>query len=423
MAGLEICIASIGVKHAGVPGVKGVKIRLSRTLIFVLGGLLLVGGSGAAALYVGADKLLGPSWEEVNGLKCTTLQEIKLKREGHSWVRRFVFAEGGDGPQRLKTAIRVAKAVQHAEKADLVQITVLDKSGPTQRAAMRGRAIGAQVIFIPDTSKAPDPADPVLSGFYLEGAASHGEYFGLKITPPLEDLEAIAAGLKDMVDCVSPVVPEVVDPHAAKPAKGAKGGKGGDHGAKSDHGAAPAHGEASGHDKPAADNGHGEKAPADGHAPAAEGAGHGEAAKSEGGLVSSLTNMIFGNKTQAAEVAAQHSPEGQTAETAENKAAAGDHTAPSPEHTAVAEQPGFLDKIKGMIFGGDKPVVTEKPAAPAVSADGKPKADEAGGQHAADKGDGKATGKGDGIDPMKVAAPTDAAKAPAPEKPPAKQTH
>lgn len=403
MPRLEICIASIGVKHAGVPGVKGVKIRLSRTLVMILGGgLLLIGGSGAAALYVGADKLLGPSWEEVNGLKCTTLQEIKLKQEGHSWVRRFVFAEGGDGPQRLKTAVRVAKAVQKSEKADLVQVTVLDKNGPTQRAAMRGRAIGAQVIYIPDTTKAPDPSDPVLSGFYVEGAANHGEYFGLKISPPLEDLEVMAAALKDFEDCVSPIVPEAADPHGAKPAKGAKGAKGADHGAKSGHG------EASGQDKPAADKGHGEKAP-DGHAPAAEGAAHEEAPKSEG-LVSSLTNMIFGNKSQAAEAAAQHGVEPANASQAEHKTeVAGDHTTPSPEHTAVAEQPGFLDRIKGMIFGSDKPTVTEKPVSPAptASADGKPEPHEAA---------GKASGKGDGIDPMKVAAPTDAPKAaPAPK--------
>lgn len=384
---------------------KGVKIRLSRTLVMILGGgLLLIGGSGAAALYVGADKLLGPSWEEVNGLKCTTLQDIKLKRDGHFWVRRFVFAEGGDGPQRLKTAIRVAKAVQQAEKADLVQITILDKNGPTQRAAMRGRAIGAQVIYIPDKTKAPDPSDPVLSGFYVDGAASHGEYFGLKISPPLEDIEAMAAGLKELEDCVSPVVAEEADPHATKGSKDPKGAKGGDHGAKADHGAA------SGHDKPAKETGHGEKAP-DAHGAPVEGASQGEAEPKSEGLVSSLKNMIFGSKSEAAEVAGAHPAGAEGVETADHKAAPNDdHTSPSPEHTAVAEQPGFFDRVKGMIFGSDKPVVTEKQAVPTAA--NPAKGGEGSDQHAA--------GKGDGIDPMKVAAPTDAPKS---DKTPAKPSH
>lgn len=404
MRHLEIRIVVIGVKHAGVAGVKGVKIRLSRTFVMILGGLLLIGGSGAAALYVGADKLLGPSWEEENGLVCTTLQDIKLKRDGHFWVRRFVFAEGGDGPQRLKTAVRVAKAVQKAEKADLVQITILDKNGPTQRAAMRGRAIGAQVIFIPDLSKAPDPSDATLSGFYVEGAASHGEYFGLKISPPLEDIEAMAAGLKDLADCVSPIVPEVADPHAAKPVKG---GKPDSHGAKADHGAA------SGHDQPAPKEGHEEKAP-DAHAPAADGASHEEAEPKSEGLVSSLTNMIFGSNSAAAEVAGAHPATPGGTETAEQKAPLSeDHTSPSPEHTAAAQQPGFLDRIKGMVFGSEKPVVTEKPSAvPTASND---KSGQGDAQHAA--------GKGDGIDPMKVAAPTDTSNMDPAQKRPAKPAH
>ncbi len=45
------------------------KIHLSRKLMLILGGVLVtLGGTGAAAVYIGADKLLGTSYAELNGL-------------------------------------------------------------------------------------------------------------------------------------------------------------------------------------------------------------------------------------------------------------------------------------------------------------------------------------------------------------------
>lgn len=355
----------------------------------VIGGLALIGGSGAAALYVGADSLLGPSYEEVNGLECTTLQVVKIKRNDRYWVRKYVFTENGDGMTRLKTALRVAKAVQASEHADLVQVSVLDKSGPTQRAAMRGRAIGAQVVFIPDLSKAPDPSDPAYSAYYLEGAPSaKGEYFGLRIDPPLEDVEALAASLTDTADCLSPVVEgEAAGAHGA--AKDSHGKDAGAHGAPADHGAEKGHEPAPG--------AHGEEsetpsAGADGHAPAGEGHEAGAEAE-EGGLLSSLTSMVFGSsETADADTAHGDAPATETAD-------AIDHTQPSGEHTSVAQQPGMIDRIKGMIFGGgDEKVVADHPPA-TVSSTAQP----------ADQGQLSAHPAPDGIDPMKVAAPVDKA--------------
>lgn len=365
---------------------KGVKIRLSRTLVIVLGGFLFVGASGAAALYFGADKLLGPSYEEVNGLECTTLQLVKIKRENVFWVRKYVFTEGGDGAARLKTALRVAKSVQAAEHADLVQITVLDKSGPTQRAAMRGRAIGAQVVYIPDPTKAPDPSDPMYSAFYVEGAAAaNGDFYGLRIDPPLEDVKTMAASLTDTADCVSPVTD-------------AAAGHDSGHGAKTDkkdaHGSSDSHAKDDGHGKSDAHSE--EKAPADdkGHdaAPAAEGAETGDHGAESEGLISSLTSMIFGKSSEAAPVAEGHAPADQGA----NAVAAVDHSVPSPEHTAVTEEPGIFTRLKAMVFGSDKPEVAVGEGTDPSGPNG----------HPAEHGAAPAA-HGDGIDPMKVAAPTD----------------
>lgn len=365
---------------------KGVKIRLSRTLVIVLGGFLLVGASGAAALYLGADKILGPSYEEVNGLECTTLQLVKIKRENVLWVRKFVFTEGGDGLARLKTAVRVAKAVQAAEHADLVQITILDKSGPTQRAAMRGRAIGAQVVYIPDPAKAPDPADPMYSAFYVEGgAAANGDFYGLRIDPPLEDVKGLAAALNDTADCVSPVTEA---PAGHDSGHGAKTDKKDPHGSSDSHSKSDSHGKSDAHGE--------EKAPAEGEghgATPAEGAETNDHGKPSEGLISSLTGMIFGKSSEAATVAEGHAP----VEHGGEAVAAADHSVPSPEHTAVTEEPGIFARLKGMVFGSDKAEAAVDGGKPVAATD----------DHPAQEHGAAPSAHGDGIDPMQVAAPTD----------------
>lgn len=265
---------------------KRVKLRLSRTLFAIIGGLVLIGGSGAAALFVVGDNLLGPSYQSVNGLECTTLQLVKIKRDQHYWVRKYVFTDGGDGISRLKTALRVARSVEASEKADLVQVTVLDKAGPTQRASMRGRAIGAQVVYIPDATRAPDLSDAQYSAFYVEGEPTKsGDFYGQRIDPTLESVEKIAASLTDGADCLSPIVPG--EAHGSSTA-GAHGGK--PDAASGGH-AEPAHAEAAGHG--AATVEHGDQ-PADnaGHANEPAEDENGDAADS--GLISYLKGMIFG---------------------------------------------------------------------------------------------------------------------------------
>ncbi len=42
------------------------------------------------------------------------------------------------------------------KKPDLVQVVVLDQNGPTLRSDIRGRAIGADVIYMPHPDKMID---------------------------------------------------------------------------------------------------------------------------------------------------------------------------------------------------------------------------------------------------------------------------
>ncbi len=295
------------------------KIHLSRKLMLVLGGVLVtLGGTGAAAVYIGADTLLGPSYAELNGLECTEVTSVEIHKKDRFWVRTFVTTnEPGDGLTRVKTALRVAKAVQETKKADLVQVVVLDANGPKDRSGMRGRAVGADVVYVPDPAHVPEEVSArVFTARYVDGlAAPNGQFFGDRIDMLEADIEGLVAKLNDQTDCVKAevVVPEG-DGHGA-PAAG-HGEKAADgHGGSDGHGAAPA-------------DGHGE-APAEGHgeAPAGE---HGEetpvaehGAEASKGWMASLMGMVGLGGDEAP---------------AEGHAAPADgHAAPADGHGAVAE--------------------------------------------------------------------------------------
>lgn len=298
------------------------KIHLSRKLMLILGGVLVtLGGTGAAAVYIGADKLLGPSYAELNGLECTEVKTVEIHKKDRFWVRKFITTdEPGDGLARVKTALRVAKTLQETKKADLVQVVVLDTSGPKDRSGMRGRAVGADIIYVPDPSHVPEELSArVLTARYADGlAAPNGEFFGERVDMLEADIQALVAKLNDQTDCVKPegLVTEA-EGHGEKAADG--------------HGKAPAHGAEDAHGEKSAD-GHGEadaKGDAEGHGDAPDGE-HGEetpvaehGAEESKGWMASLMGMVGLGGDEAP---------------AEGHAAPADgHAAPADGHGAVAE--------------------------------------------------------------------------------------
>jgi hypothetical protein len=305
--------------------------------MLILGGVLVtLGGTGAAAVYIGADTLLGPSYAELNGLECTEVKTVEIQKKDRFWVRKFITTnEPGDGLARVKTALRVAKALHDAKKADLVQVVVLDANGPKDRSGMRGRAVGADVIYVPDPAHVPEELSArVLTARYVDGtAAPNGEFFGERVDMMEGDIQALLAKLDDQTDCVKP---EVVVPEGE-----GHGAEAGGHGEKADggHGEAPAHG---------AEDAHGEK-PAEGHGDA-EG-GHGEA-KGHGGEAEGHGDAPageHGEETPVAEHGAEESKGwmaslmgmvglgGDEARADGHAAPADGHAAPADGHGAVAE--------------------------------------------------------------------------------------
>lgn len=331
------------------------KIHLSRKLMLILGGVLVtLGGTGAAAVYIGADKLLGPSYAELNGLECTEVKTVEIHKKDRFWVRKFITTdEPGDGLARVKTALRVAKTLQETKKADLVQVVVLDASGPKDRSGMRGRAVGADIIYVPDPSHVPEELSArVLTARYADGlAAPNGEFFGERVDMLEADIQALVAKLNDQTDCVKPegLVTE------------AEGEKAEGHGETSAKDAKDAHGE-----EPA--EGHGE---ADGkgedHGDAPEGE-HGEetpiaehGAEESKGWMASLMGMVgLGGEDAPAEGHAE-SADGDGAVAEGHEAPAGDQAEPAA--LAAAAPAADVDDPVADAVQAESPVQTEEEVA------------------------------------------------------------
>jgi hypothetical protein len=378
--------------------VKVPKIHLSRKLMLIVGGVLVtLGGTGAAAVYIGADKLLGPSYAELNGLECTEVKTLEIRKKDRFWVRKFITTnEPGDGLARVKTALRVAKILQETKKADLVQVVVLDASGPKDRSGMRGRAVGADVIYVPDPSHVPEEMSArVLTARYADGlAAPNGDFFGERVDMLEADIQALVAKLNDQTDCVKPegLVPEG-EGHGEKAADGH--GEAPAHGAPDAHGEKPAegHGDAGGHgeapagehgaETPVAEHGAeeskgwmaslmgmvgigGDEAPAEGHAAPAD--GHAAPADGAGAVAEGHEAPADGHAEPAAVAhgdagSAETHGDAATDHAATAPAAHGEEPAADAAHVAQPEH-----GAEQAAHGEEKPVVVEEAAAP--SADG-----------------------------------------------------
>jgi len=293
------------------------KVRISRKLIVIAGGVLvLCGGTGAAAVFIGTEALLGPSYLTLNGLSCTEVKTVKITKDKGFWIRKYVTTETTDGLSRVKTALRVASAVYAADKPDLVQVVVLDQKGPENRSDMRGRAIGADVIYIADTTKVhEDRAAVTYTARYVDKPATAGGlFYGEKIDMPLADIQGLVARLDDKTDCRKL---EIIAPEGHTTPSG--------HGVRK-----PAQGEASGHDVPVAQGEHGAPAELGTESPAAG-----------GGWFASLKSVVGLGGGTAAAPAEGHDVPANDAAPAENSAvqAAPDEMDGAPVEHGAAPAP------------------------------------------------------------------------------------
>lgn len=261
------------------------KIRFTRKMLWIFIGICVVcNATGAAAVFIGRDKLIGPSYSEVNGLACMEVESVDIHRKDQIWVRKYVTVDKADGVNRIRTALRVAKAVADSRKVDLVQVVVLDKNGPTDRAGIRGRAIGADVVYIRDTATLPPGLKrPTLTARYVDGMANgSGEFYGTPVSVPTSNAAAIMSKMTDKVECEKPVV-AALEEKASKSEGGKPKKEGASHGKEgaAKEGASKEGEGAAGEAKPAEE--------------------HGAAATEEKpGMFASIKGMIFGTEEKPA---------------------------------------------------------------------------------------------------------------------------
>lgn len=213
------------------------KIRLPRKVMFLITGILVLSGaSGAYAVYSGKETFLGmagPQKPSTSGLACTTIETLKMRRNGQRWIRKYVSTESAGGVDRVRTALRITGLLAKEEQADLYQVVVLDAAGPSDRADRRGAAIGAQVLFAPDPSKLPGMSTPFTARYTDAKANTVGLFYGTEVALSTDDIKTTLTAMDDKSDCFDPVAA------AAAAVPGAAGSKSGDHG----EAPAAAHGE------------------------------------------------------------------------------------------------------------------------------------------------------------------------------------
>ena len=114
---------------------------------------------------------------------------MRQEENGQKWVRRYIRATAEDGDVRVKTALRVAGAISNTEKADLYQVVLLDEVGPAQRADMRGRAIGAEVLFSREPGKISGMTAPFQASYADGLAAENGDFYGDRKTLSIDEIK------------------------------------------------------------------------------------------------------------------------------------------------------------------------------------------------------------------------------------------
>lgn len=320
------------------------KIRLPRKVMFVLAGVLVLGGaSGAYAIYSGKETFLGGEKADepaLSGIACTDVETLKMRRNGQRWIRKYVSTETADGVDRVRTALRIAALLVKAEKADLYQVAILDQAGPTDRADRRGPAIGAEVLFAPDPTKVPGMTTPFVARYNSAKANQAGMFFGREIELSTDEIKTTLTAMDDKSECFDPIAAAAAEAVAAggghgkvAPSEGSEG-HGGE--AASGHGEEPGHGEAdAGHGEAPAEHGEEAAAPAHGGEAAAE---HEESKAEEKGFLGSMMAMVWGGDEKPAEAATL----------AHGEAAAPTHA------ESKAEEKGFFDSMKTMVLGGEE---------------------------------------------------------------------
>jgi hypothetical protein len=206
------------------------KFRRSRKLFVVtLGITVLLGGSAGAALYFKSKELGLERTESIVGGACTDVQTMVFKTPSNRlWLRRFIRMDKATGPERVRTALRVAGLLAKNNVVDLIHVSVLDTNGPTVRSQMRARAIGAEVLIAMKPGSLPEMKSPAVASYYEGPISEEGRFYGDKVVVDIDEIGKMMSAMGAIElksDCIVPGAAENADAKPNVPAKKVKVGQ------------------------------------------------------------------------------------------------------------------------------------------------------------------------------------------------------
>ena len=178
--------------------------RLSRKFALIaIGTLLLIGGSGAAAVaFAPPDLIPIPGFGGEKDASCKTIYKTQFTRAAEKRILAVIASDAIKPEERVRTGIRIARYIaEGGEHPDLVIVHVSDMTGPTSRSELRGHAIGAEIVHAPEHghTRATQKEWEVR---YLDAAPNaHGLFFGERVTVELQAAEQIAASFIELEGC------------------------------------------------------------------------------------------------------------------------------------------------------------------------------------------------------------------------------
>ena len=182
--------------------------RISRKLALLSGGFLLVlGASGTAALVFAPTSMI-PGFSQETGGHCKTLYQSEFKRGEETRLLAVISTDDLEPLARVQTGVRIARHLAETLHPDLVIVQVADYRGPTTRVALRGQAIGAEVVHAPHPAKTQAVSKPWEARYVDTLPTAAGYYFGNHHDLRLTELETINHEITEVTGCDGDMVDE-----------------------------------------------------------------------------------------------------------------------------------------------------------------------------------------------------------------------
>jgi hypothetical protein len=182
--------------------------RMSRKLVLLSAGFLLVlGASGTAALVLAPAHLI-PGYSEETVSSCKTLYQSDFRRGREERLIAVISTDAVKPADRVRTGMRIASHLAETSKPDLVIVQVVDHQGPTGRAEIRGAAIGTEIVHAPNPSKTVATGKPWEVRYIDALPTRSGFYFGPRVDMRLAELQTIDHEIELVEGCDGDIVDE-----------------------------------------------------------------------------------------------------------------------------------------------------------------------------------------------------------------------